>query len=847
MNTLIQTILNHLPHAAFTAPFFDAWLKSLVVLAVAAGLCRLLPRAAAATRHWVWFLAVASLPCLLLLSCLPQSWHRPLWSVSSDISSGNQISLTLNLAPGGGTGHSITPASPVEAAAAKVSQGTSRSSRPITARFRTAWLVVAFVIWSFGAVLGLISVVLGHVRLARLGRQGVPLETPDWNLLLRQACDTLGLRRPVRLWQSADNLMPLTWGSWRPVVLLPAEAAHWPTQRRRVVLLHELAHVKRWDCLTQTVARIVRSLFWINPLVWLATRRMCLEREQACDDLVLNGGCKASDYASQLVEIAQTYRHIPQVAAIAMARSPQIKGRIAAIVDASRARRARPLTAMAILVCMGAFILTVGGSSPVTSLDQTEATKLRQEQIGRLQAFAQAKEKQSRELAAKAGEQISPDFQRFFNAATSGDWQTVTNRFEYFKLHHPQYHGFHGTNSMEVNLLTAYWQPVLELCVAYDQVVNCEPKYTALLADGIISSIPAGSIYFGGTDPGRGVPTAFCKSHADADPFFTLTQNALANGTYLNYLRAMYGGKIYTPTEEDSQHCFQEYMTDAQRRLAEHKLKPGEDVKTVDNHVQVSGQTAVMAINGLITKVIFDHNPDREFYVEESFPLEWMYPYLEPHGLIMKLNRQPLARLPAETLARDHEYWRKLVASMLGDWLNEQTPASEVAAFVDRVYVRHDLKGFTGDPMFIHNDYAKKSFSKLRSSIAGVYAWRLSTNAPPEYRSNINGGALLAETDFAFRQAIALCPYSPEALFRYVNWLLQIKEINEAVLETVPMLRDLPIIAQDNAQRSNRVELAVLLTETFLKVDPENKQARSLLENLKSYKKQSAGTAKPQN
>ena len=80
-----------------------------------------------------------------------------------------------------------------------------------------------------------------------------------------------------------------------------------------------------------------------------------------------------------------------------------------------------------------------------------------------------------------------------------------------------------------------------------------------------------------------------------------------------------------------------------------------------------------MSINGLITKVIFDHNPDREFYVEESFPLDWMYPYLEPHGLIMKLNRQPLAQLPAETLARDREYWRKLVAGMLGDWLDEKT------------------------------------------------------------------------------------------------------------------------------------------------------------------------------
>jgi len=90
----------------------------------------------------------------------------------------------------------------------------------------------------------------------------------------------------------------------------------------------------------------------------------------------------------------------------------------------------------------------------------------------------------------------------------------------------------------------------------------------------VINSIPAGSIYFGGTDPGRGVPTAFCKSSIDGDPFFTLTQNALADGTYLEYLRAMYGGKIYTPTGEDSQRCFQEYMTGAMSRLHENKLKP---------------------------------------------------------------------------------------------------------------------------------------------------------------------------------------------------------------------------------------------------------------------------------
>jgi hypothetical protein len=662
------------------------------------------------------------------------------------------------------------------------------------------------VIWFCGALLGLISVLLSHVRLMRLARQGFPLRTSDWALLLRQASDTLRLRRPVRLWQSLDDVMPLTWGWWRPVVLLPAQAAHWPAQRRRVVLLHELAHVKRWDCLTQTVARIVRALYWINPLVWLATRRMCLERERACDDLVLNGGCKASDYASQLVEIAQTYRHIPQVAAIAMARSPQIKGRIAAIVDASRARRSRPLTTIAILIFVGAFIWSVGGSSPDTSRDQAEAFSLRQQQIARLQSFARAKEKQSRELAAKAREKITPGFQRFFDAATKGDWRTVTNRFGYFLRHHPQYE--HGTYE---NLRTAYWGPVLELCLAYVYVVNCEPKYTAIFADGIINSIPPGSIYFGGTDTGRGVPTAFCKSHADADPFFTLTQNALADGTYLDYLRAMYGGKIYTPTAEDSQKCFQEYMADAQRRLAEHKLKPGEDDKMVDGKLIIHGQVAVMLINGLITKVIFDHNTNREFYVEESFPLDWMYPYLEPHGLIMKLNRQPLAQLPAETLARDRDYWRKLVADMLGDWLDEKTPVSEIAAFVDRVYVHKNLKGFTGDPRFVQNDCAQRSFSKLRSSIAGVYAWRLGGDTPPEYRpkSEAERQALLKEADLAFRQAFALCPYSPEAVFRYVNLLLQV----------------------------NRPDDALLVAQACLKLDPDNGQFKDLVNKIQACKK----------
>lgn len=807
MNAWIQTVENYLRHSAYPGALVEVLVESLVVLLVAGGWCLLWRRAAAATRHLIWFLSVASLPLLLCLSILPHSWQKPLWSVSTGVDPGNQFLLSLTLAPVPGAGHSSS-ALPGETAGGVVgSPANSVKDRGFAARFSTSWLVVMFFLWAGGAALGLVSVLVGQVRLRQLARTARPLGTPDWELVAREAWETLRLHRRPTLLLAAEDLMPLTWGWWRPRVLVPAQAVSWPAERRRVVLLHELAHVKRWDCLTQTVARIICALVWVNPLVWVAARRMCIERERACDDLVLGGGCKPSEYATQLLEIARAFRPARYAAGIAMARSAHLQGRIAGIVDAARARKLHPMGAIAIFGFMSVLVGCVAGTSGKALPEAGESAALRQQQIAQLESFARVKEKQSQTLAAKAGETISPDFQRFFDAAIKGDWQTVTNRYEYFKRHHPQY--ISGSNAIE-RLRTAYWQPVLELGLNYDHVVNCEPKYTKLLADGIINSIPPGSIYFGGTDPGRGVPTAFEKSSIEGDPFFCLTQNALADGTYLEYLQAMYGGKIYTPTMEDSQKCFQEYSADATRRLNEKKLKPGEDVRMVDGQVNVSGQVAVMSINGLLTKVVFDRNPDREFYVEESFPLDWMYPYLEPHGLIMKINRKPQAQLSEEVIARDHDYWGQLVGGMIGDWLGDQTRVSELAGFVDRVYVHKNPKGFAGDPLFIRNKYSQMIFSKLRSSIAGVYAWRLSSNAPAEFKPETDAERqrLVHETDLAFRQAFALCPYSPEAVFRYVNFLLQF----------------------------DRVEDARVITQAYLDVDPQNSTVRDLLRNIEKRK-----------
>ncbi len=209
--------------------------------------------------------------------------------------------------------------------------------------------------------------------------------------------------------------------------------------------------------------------------------------------------------------------------------------------------------------------------------------------------------------------------------------------------------------------------------------------------------------------------------------------------------------EIYIASPRDSQRCFEEYLQDAQLRLQRNQLKPGEDVRIVDNRVQVSGQVAVMAINGLLTKVMFDRNPKNEFFVEESFPLDWMYPHLTPFGIIMKINRQPVPELTEDIVRRDHEFWTRFARErLIGDWLTYDTKVSEIAAFVERVYLRKNFKGFTGDRKFVRDDQAQKAFSNLRKFYRGVYNWRIAQFQTPQRRAAAHdqGGRLRLPSGF---------------------------------------------------------------------------------------------------
>jgi hypothetical protein len=178
-----------------------------------------------------------------------------------------------------------------------------------------------------------------------------------------------------------------------------------------------------------------------------------------------------------------------------------------------------------------------------------------------------------------------------------------------------------------------------------------------------------------------------------------------------------------------------------------------------------------------------------------------MNPQLEPHGLIFKLNRQPAPKLSEEAVQNDHDYWAKYVQPMIGGWLNDDTSVAEVAAFAEKTFGRHDFSGFKGNPRFIQNAYSHRMFSKLRSSIAGLYAWRVSHAAGPDDKER-----MAREADFAFRQAWALCPYSPEAVFRYVNFLLEQKRVADAVLVAETAAKMPEMKGADGAQLRSLVE-----------------------------------------
>jgi beta-lactamase regulating signal transducer with metallopeptidase domain len=339
-------------------------LRATILLGAAWGVTRLLRSGSAATRHLIWSVGVAG---VLLLPALSLSLPTiPLFSIQVDIEGASADPPALLSAPAmQPPATSVKPlqnpiAEPVLAApqesgisnpvARSVAHGGPGSAViPLSPVVGMAWLAIAFLL--------LARLAVANARVSAWQRAAMPVQDLRWLALLGQLTRQYGIRRPVVLLESPATDVPVTWGIVYPVILIPAEDA-WDHEQRVAVLTHELAHVKRFDALTQQLAQLAFALLWFHPLVWMAVRRMRLEREHACDDFVLTSGARASRYADDLLGLARRLSRptAPAAAALAMARRSELEGRLLAILDPA-VKRSTVRRARVALLALGVILL----------------------------------------------------------------------------------------------------------------------------------------------------------------------------------------------------------------------------------------------------------------------------------------------------------------------------------------------------------------------------------------------------------------------------------------------------------------------------------------------------------
>ena len=379
----------------------DVALKGTVILLAATAAARLLRRASASTRHYLWLCALGSVLLLPVATNLLPEWRVPLLPELI----GNSPELSINRSAqsavtpeegqdrprspnayrealrrqteaysiesiageAGGPAAESTPGQegradetpsmagsapgaipPIEfydpsellSREAEGAAGSGRNSISESLLGYPHWSFWIFAIWFAGAALVVCRLTIGAVGSYMIIALADKDTSPEWVELLHLYAKEAGLGRQIRLMSSRHLTLPKTGGIIWPVIVLPAEARGWETRRLEAVLRHELAHIRRWDILTLMVSRFACALNWFNPLFWYAHLRLRNEMERACDDSVIAAGTKPSAYALHMTEIARSFQSPrPAWAAAAMAHRSSLKDRLMSILDPAARRK----------------------------------------------------------------------------------------------------------------------------------------------------------------------------------------------------------------------------------------------------------------------------------------------------------------------------------------------------------------------------------------------------------------------------------------------------------------------------------------------------------------------------
>ena len=364
---------------AFLAVLVDSGVKVCIIYLIAVLTAMMLRRSSAALRHLVWELAVLSFLLMPILSGAVPRWRvLPSWAGAPAIDgTGDRAADAPRPAEGADSDRRVDPgfqasapreivtdpASPIAPASPgrALARGSGFGLSPL--------LRLVFLAWMVGFALALLRIGWSGIVLRRLALSADPADIGPIVEEVRGIRRRLGVTRRVDVYLTPRRGIPMTWGFLRTQLLLPADAATWERPRLRAVLLHEFAHVKRFDISLHIVNQIVCAFYWFHPLVWLAAWRLRAESEHACDDWVLRCGVKASDYAEDLLSLLVP-RSVP-IAALAIVGQSELEGRVRAILDERTDRRsisARGLLVAAIVgVACPTALASLGASDQPTS------------------------------------------------------------------------------------------------------------------------------------------------------------------------------------------------------------------------------------------------------------------------------------------------------------------------------------------------------------------------------------------------------------------------------------------------------------------------------------------------
>lgn len=269
-------------------------------------------RRSAAARHWVLAAGLIGAAAMPVLQVIAPRWDMP-WSAVSEV-----VGSTVPVVHSADGSLAIAP----QAVRAMVGGQERRSIASMATQ-----------VWMAGVVVGLAWLLAGLIRLRWIASRCRPVLDRRWITIAKQIAAHLEVRREPVILQSTNDRLLATWGLRTPQIILPDAADDWSDERIRIVLCHELSHVRRGDWLLQLLGGLLRAVYWFNPLVWLACQWLRYESERACDDDVLNLGMAGPDYATELLNIVRTMTRPAWSPAPGMARPSSLQRRVRAMLN----------------------------------------------------------------------------------------------------------------------------------------------------------------------------------------------------------------------------------------------------------------------------------------------------------------------------------------------------------------------------------------------------------------------------------------------------------------------------------------------------------------------------------